>query len=57
MELNLQIIACIYSDYRGVAEQIESESPILTGSVYRLHRGEDVLGREMVQALMELSSE
>lgn len=54
LELNLQIISCIYSDYYGVADRIDSELPILTGSVHRLQRGEDVSERPMVQALARL---
>ncbi|SRR5579883_1664849 len=49
--LNLQVIATIYSDYKGTADHIESESPILQGSVHYLERGEDVSQRPMIQAL------
>ena len=50
-ELNLGIIGMIYSDREGVCDRIESESPILRGSVHRLFIGEDVSSRPMVQAL------
>jgi CRISPR-associated protein Csx3 len=59
-ELKLKIIAVIHSDYHGVCDQlcwcaernrVESEVPILRGSVHYLERGEDVSTRPMVQAL------
>lgn len=50
-ELQLKIIAIIHSDYLGLCDRIESESPILKGSVHRLERGEDVSTRPIVQAL------
>ncbi|MCL1466525.1 hypothetical protein LAY41_19235 [Argonema galeatum A003/A1] len=50
-ELNLKVIAIIESDYKGVCDRIESETPILKGSVHHLERGEDVSSRAMVQAL------
>ncbi|MDF5730255.1 MAG: hypothetical protein PUP92_20100 [Rhizonema sp. PD38] len=52
--LNLRIIANIYSDYQGKEDKIESESPILTDSVHYLERGEHVSSRKMVQALAQL---
>ncbi|MEI2583897.1 hypothetical protein [Scytonema sp. PRP1] len=52
--LNLKIIAIIYSNYEGVADCIESESTILKGSVHYLERGEDISSRPMVQALAQL---
>jgi CRISPR-associated protein Csx3 len=52
--IKLCIIAIIHSDYYGECDCIESESPILTGSIHRLQRGEDVSGRPMVQALARL---
>lgn len=53
-ELNLEILAIIHSDYNGVSDRIESESPFLRGSVHHLERGEDVSTRPMVQALARL---
>lgn len=50
-ELNLDIIAILESDYNGTCDRIDAESPILTGSVHHLERGEDVSDRPMVQAL------
>ena len=41
----------IHSDYHGVCDRIESEVPILRGSIHYLERGEDVSTRPMVQAL------
>lgn len=53
-DFNLRIIANIYSDYQGKEDKIDSESPVLTGSVHYLERGEDVSSREMVQALAQV---
>jgi CRISPR-associated protein Csx3 len=50
-ELNLQILAIIYSDYQGMCDRIDSETPILRGSVHHLERGEDISTRPIVQAL------
>lgn len=52
--IGLQIVAIIYSDIEGKEDFIVSESPVLTGTVHRLVRGEDVSGREMVQALAKV---
>ncbi|MFB2882252.1 hypothetical protein [Floridanema aerugineum] len=50
-KLNLSIIAIIHSDYEGKCDRIETETPILRGSVHYLERGEDVSTRPIVQAL------
>jgi CRISPR-associated protein Csx3 len=50
-DLNLVVVANLESDYRGREDQIVTESPVLTGSVHYLKRGEDVSSRPMVQAL------
>jgi CRISPR-associated protein Csx3 len=50
-ELNLKIVAIIYSDYNGVEDYIESKKPVLKGSIHHLERGEDISTRPMVQAL------
>lgn len=52
--LNLRIIAIIHSDYDAECDRLESESPMLTGSIHRLQRGEDVSERRMVKALARL---
>jgi CRISPR-associated protein Csx3 len=52
--LGLQIIAIIHSDIDGKEDLIKSESPVLTGNVHSLVRGEDVSGREMVKALARI---
>lgn len=52
--LNLCIIANLYSDYEGSEDKIENEYPILSGSVHQLKRGEDVSSRPMIQALARL---
>jgi CRISPR-associated protein Csx3 len=49
--IGLRIVAVIDSDLNGKEDVIESELPVLTGKVHHLVRGEDVSGREMVQAL------
>ncbi|MEO0969555.1 MAG: CRISPR-associated protein Csx3 [Cyanobacteria bacterium J06639_18] len=53
-DLGLGIIAVIHSDLHSDEDKIITKLPILTGSVHRLQRGEDVSGREMVKALAEL---
>lgn len=50
----LPVIAIIYSDLHGNSDTITSEEPVLTGSVHRLQRGEDISDRPMVQALAKL---
>ena len=50
-ELDLRAIAVIHSDYEGTRDRIDTEVPILIGSVHHLERGEDVSTRPMVQAL------
>jgi CRISPR-associated protein Csx3 len=50
-KLNLPIIAMINSDYDGKADYIEQETPLLTGTIHYLERGEVVSQRPMVQAL------
>jgi CRISPR-associated protein Csx3 len=53
-KLNLSVIAIIYSDYEARQDSIETESPLLTGIVHHLKRGEDVSGRPVIQALANL---
>lgn len=58
-ELNLKVVAILYSDYHGTIDRLaspeeyrlECESPILKGSVHHLDRKEDVSSRPMVQKL------
>lgn len=50
-DLNLKILAIIHSDYHATADYITSETPILTGTVHHLERGEPNHHRPMVQAL------
>lgn len=52
-ELNLTIVAEIFSDYHGKADVIKDFQPdnILRGSVHYLERGESIVARPMVQAL------
>jgi CRISPR-associated protein Csx3 len=51
VEMNLSIIALLYSDYTGTSDRIESETPILKGSVHYLERGVEVSDRPMIQTL------
>lgn len=53
-KLNLQIIAVIYSDYHGTEDCLNSEVPIIKGSIHHLERGEDVSTRPTVQSLARL---
>lgn len=53
-QLNLKIIAVIYSDYYGIRDCLTSEVPIIKGSIHHLERGEDVSTRPTVQALARL---
>ncbi len=53
-ELNLKIIAILHSDYAGTSDRIDSEVPLLKGSIHHLERGEDVSTRPTVLALARL---
>jgi CRISPR-associated protein Csx3 len=66
-ELNLKVIAKIHSqlaadtdevflpyNWQTNTNQLLAESPLLTGSIHRLQRGEDVSNRPLVKALAEL---
>ena len=52
-ELELTVVAEIFSDYDGTADVVEDmrSDNILRGSIHRLERGEPILTRPMVQAL------
>lgn len=50
-KLNLPIIAIIYSDLEATADEIQTESPQLIGTVHQLKRGEFVGNRPLIQAL------
>ncbi|MBW4565953.1 MAG: CRISPR-associated protein Csx3 [Mojavia pulchra JT2-VF2] len=52
--LNIHIIANLDSDYQGTEDKIFTQSPLLTGSVHYLERGEDISSRPMVQALAQI---
>ncbi|MBV6626163.1 MAG: CRISPR-associated protein Csx3 [Rivularia sp. (in: Bacteria)] len=52
--LGLKVLGIIFSDYYGTEDFIESKTPILTGSVHCLERGEDASGREMVKELVRV---
>ena len=50
--LNLKIIAEIHSDLFADEDRIErTESPVMTGVIHNLSRGEDFTNRPMIQAL------
>jgi CRISPR-associated protein Csx3 len=53
-ELNVPIIAKIHSDYTGTTDRIDATSPLLTGAIHHLSRGENVSSRLMIQALANL---
>ncbi|KKD37843.1 MAG: hypothetical protein WAN66_09890 [Limnoraphis robusta] len=53
-ELKLKTIAILQSDLEGVEDKLETEIPILKGSIHGLKRGEDVSTRPMVQKLAEV---
>lgn len=53
-ELKLQVIAKLHSNYHGTCDRIDSEVPILTGSIHYLERGQDVSNRPVVQTLAKL---
>ncbi|MEA1981371.1 MAG: hypothetical protein U9N54_10395 [candidate division Zixibacteria bacterium] len=52
-ELGLEIIAEIFSDYRGSKDTIQKENSdgVFKGSIHYLERGEDVSQRECLKAL------
>jgi len=53
-QLNLPVIAIIYSALNNKEDVIETLFPLLTGSVHSLNREEDVFHRPMIQALANL---
>ena len=50
-ELNITIIAEIYSNYHGKKDTVEMKTGIFTGTVHHLERGEDVSQRNCIRAL------
>lgn len=52
--LTVQVIAILHSDYEGTSDRIDSEHPLLTGSVHYLERGQDVANRPVIQTLAKL---
>ena len=53
-ELKLQVIAKLYSDYTGKSDRIFSTTPLITGSIHYLERGQDVTNRPIIQTLAKL---
>jgi CRISPR-associated protein Csx3 len=51
LQRGLQIIAKIHSDLDATADRIDTESPVLHGTVHSLRRGEDVSDRPLIKAL------
>jgi CRISPR-associated protein Csx3 len=47
----LQVIAKIHSDLDATVDRIDTESPVLQGTVHSLNRGEDVSDRLLIKAL------
>jgi len=52
--LGLEVLAIIFSDYSGTEDFIESETPILKGSVHCLERGVDASVREIIKELVRV---
>ncbi len=50
-ELNLPVIAKIHSDYTGTADRIDTQFPILTGTIHQLSRGKNIRDRPTIKAL------
>jgi len=50
-QLNLTVIAIIYSSLDATTDTIQTQTPQLKGTVHRLIRGESVKTRPMIQAL------
>ncbi|GAB4202665.1 MAG: hypothetical protein Fur006_56350 [Coleofasciculaceae cyanobacterium] len=50
-KINLPIIAIIYSDIEATADEIQTESPQLIGTVHQLKRGQAVGNRPLIRAL------
>ena len=50
-QLNLTVIAIIYSDLDATTDTIQTQTPQLRGTVHRLIRGESVKTRPMIQEL------
>jgi hypothetical protein len=50
-DLNLKLIATLHSNYHATADCITSETPMLTGTVHHLERGEPNHDRPMIKAL------
>jgi CRISPR-associated protein Csx3 len=53
-ELGLGVIAIIESDYSGKVDRVDSETPMVTGVIHYLERGEDVSERLMVKVLVRV---
>ncbi len=53
-DLNLPVIAIIYSDLNAREDAIEYKDNLLTGTVHYLQRGEDVASRPMIRELAKL---
>jgi CRISPR-associated protein Csx3 len=53
-DLGVPVIAKIHSDLNGSVDRIDTESPLLTGMIHHLSRGENVSSRPMIQALAKL---
>lgn len=53
-QLNLPVVAIIYSDYHGSQDFIETESPIWSATFHYLERGVDISVRPCVQKLAQL---
>jgi CRISPR-associated protein Csx3 len=52
-EVDLPVIAKIYSDYLGTADRIDTQFPILTGTIHQLSRGKNLKDRPTIKALAQ----
>ncbi len=53
-DLDVPVIAKIHSDYYATIDRIDPDLSLLTGTIHRLSRGEDVRDRPMIRALADL---
>ena len=53
-DLNLPVVAVIYSDLNAREDTVVYENELLTGTVHYLQRGEDVASRPMIEELARL---
>lgn len=52
-KLNVPVIAILNSDYEATQDRVDTDSPILKGTVHYLDRGEDTSTRPLIQKLAQ----